>query len=252
MASNSTTRQVCSVLDCNRGVYAKLICHGHYKRLQRYGDVRADRPLPDRNTQPCKVTSCDSDRFCRGYCDLHYRRSLRTNGDPLENLPKQGFGPTGKCSVESCGRSSYRNRDYCNAHQGRFRAYGDPMADRPLNTFYPRGKFGPLCLLEHCEKEIDGNQPFCAGHLQQSRKYNVGVERLVELYARSDGKCYICREEPGTSIDHDHSCCTEWSCGNCVRGVLCSRCNSGLGYFRDSPRTLVAAANYLSTSTLAA
>jgi hypothetical protein len=34
------------------------------------------------------------------------------------------------------------------------------------------------------------------------------------------------------SIDHDHACCPgSSSCGRCVRGVVCSRCNTNLAHF---------------------
>lgn len=67
--------------------------------------------------------------------------------------------------------------------------------------------------------------------------------------------CEICNEplERGRNkiaVDHDHACCSGMvkSCGNCVRGVLCARCNIGLGSFRDNPEYLRAAALYLEKS----
>lgn len=53
-----------------------------------------------------------------------------------------------------------------------------------------------------------------------------------------DLRCDICGRqlERRTSIgkaviDHNHGCCAgERSCGACIRGVLCSRCNTMVGY----------------------
>lgn len=52
--------------------------------------------------------------------------------------------------------------------------------------------------------------------------------------------CAMCHEpfEGGQRIfaDHDHNCCekqykaTAKTCGKCVRGLLCFRCNTALGY----------------------
>lgn len=41
------------------------------------------------------------------------------------------------------------------------------------------------------------------------------------------------------AIDHDHTCCSgQKSCGKCVRGILCNRCNQVLGMLDEDPRLL--------------
>lgn len=74
------------------------------------------------------------------------------------------------------------------------------------------------------------------------------VERLLtdqeytERLIAQDGRCAICRAEPPPdrrlAIDHDHTT-------QRVRGLLCTRCNMGLGFFRDRPDLIDRALDYL-------
>ncbi|MFJ6281387.1 endonuclease domain-containing protein [Arthrobacter subterraneus] len=63
--------------------------------------------------------------------------------------------------------------------------------------------------------------------------------------------CRICRLPFGDgvtrlSIDHDHACCPgDYSCGKCIRGLLCPNCNRGLGLFKDDAALLQSASSYL-------
>lgn len=84
--------------------------------------------------------------------------------------------------------------------------------------------------------------------------YHVTQEFLDEMVTLQGGGCAICHSDisGGYNIDHDHSCCPDpkgdrnrGSCGNCIRGLLCSQCNVGLGSFKDSPELLAAASSYL-------
>jgi hypothetical protein len=88
-------------------------------------------------------------------------------------------------------------------------------------------------------------------HQRRRQKYGISAEQFEALLAAQNGCCAICRgTEPAGKgdwhVDHDHACCAGVkSCGSCIRGLLCSRCNTALGSFRDSPDLLLAAAAYL-------
>lgn len=78
--------------------------------------------------------------------------------------------------------------------------------------------------------------------------YRLTRDQWDDLYMRYQGRCWICREEEATVVDHDHNCCdVEVTCGGCVRGALCAPCNKGLGMFRDNQLRLISAARYLSS-----
>ncbi|QDF19515.1 endonuclease VII [Arthrobacter phage Kumotta] len=82
-------------------------------------------------------------------------------------------------------------------------------------------------------------------------QFGISLAQYREMESAQGGGCAICGHspaegEPKLSIDHDHKCCPgRRSCGNCVRGLLCSDCNFGLGKFRDKPALLSRAAAYL-------
>jgi hypothetical protein len=74
------------------------------------------------------------------------------------------------------------------------------------------------------------------------KHYGLTPEQRAALLAGQGGLCAICRELPAVHVDHDHVMGT-------VRGVVCFRCNVGIGHFRDSAATLRAAIDYLERTT---
>jgi hypothetical protein len=103
-----------------------------------------------------------------------------------------------------------------------------------------------------CVMCINGKDTEDWGGTKRSRKNHVVSNgRWERLFTHQDRRCAICRCEvptkKGWNIDHDHKCCPgPRSCGKCVRGILCSHCNTGLGQFFDDPTILQSAIDYLS------
>lgn len=64
----------CCIDSCERNVYARELCHPHYKRLQRHGDAFADLSI-GRAHRPCSVPGCGLPADGRGLCHGHYAGS---------------------------------------------------------------------------------------------------------------------------------------------------------------------------------
>lgn len=71
-------------------------------------------------------------------------------------------------------------------------------------------------------------------------KYDLSLEQYAELLAKQDGACALCRNTKDKTlyVDHDHVT-------GAVRGLLCARCNTGLGQLGDREEFLLRAINYL-------
>ena len=71
----------------------------------------------------------------------------------------------------------------------------------------------------------------------------------ISLYLTDSQLCPICNTNKQEVIDHDHGCCDKsTSCGRCVRGYICSRCNTTLGYVSDNVELLNNLIKYLKAS----
>lgn len=144
------------------------------------------------------------------------------------------------CSVEWCERALLA-QGYCSGHYKRVKDKVD--LEKPFRIFVEKtGR----CSIATCNRP-DDHRNMCKMHYTRMRKYSLTPERAQELFVKTT--CEICgRSDAPLVIDHDHSCCPEksTSCGNCIRGVICARCNSGLGYFFENVVAMKAAIAYLS------
>jgi hypothetical protein len=82
---------------------------------------------------------------------------------------------------------------------------------------------------------------------KQYLRHGLNLEEYNSLYNKYNGRCWVCKTKMASVIDHDHECCkTAYSCGSCVRGLLCRKCNIALGLLEDNVNNLASAIFYLS------
>lgn len=77
------------------------------------------------------------------------------------------------------------------------------------------------------------------------RRLKLGVDHaaFAARFASQGSRCAICATDKARkwALDHDHAT------GH-VRGILCNKCNLGIGLLRDDPAIVKAAAEYLEQS----
>lgn len=114
-----------------------------------------------------------------------------------------------------------------------------------VELFYRRkskkdGRRDSCKLCENNEKQLNRNL---------LRQYKISYKDYTELCKLQNYKCKICNKEetaiePKTNkirrlaVDHCHD-------NGTVRGLLCSRCNTGIGLFKDNIHNLSEAIKYL-------
>lgn len=70
-------------------------------------------------------------------------------------------------------------------------------------------------------------------------EYGVSLEWYKEMYASQGGLCAICgRFHEELNIDHNHKT-------NVIRGLLCDKCNWGLGMLDENPDYFIKAIEYI-------
>lgn len=129
---------------------------------------------------------------------------------------------------------------------------------KALAEFYrhPRDTAARLTFCTQCvearRSKRDAERPDKQRAYSLQRNYGLTVDQYTQWVEACGYTCEICgyempREAKGAGerlhVDHDHE--TE-----ALRGLLCNRCNTGLGQFRDNPSLLYVAAEYLEEHAL--
>jgi hypothetical protein len=251
-------RQYCSVTNCNRPYLARDYCSMHWQRWKKTGDPGPAEAVRQQQAR-CSVDACDRAHYGQGYCSPHLRRWLR-NGDPgpaeIQSMPSI-------CAVDGC-EDGHSARGYCASHYARWNRKGDAGTAFTVRRRNPRlrddegrkqcrvcDKWRSLTDFYQVSASPDGKSPSCK---------ECHHARLVAQYAATlasqGGRCAICDAPSGKRrfhIDHDHShCSANQGCDECVRGLLCSPCNTGLGMFSDNADRLRSAIAYMETRALVA
>jgi len=78
------------------------------------------------------------------------------------------------------------------------------------------------------------------------RRFGMTIADYNSILNAQDGKCAICGKLASSAkrrfaLDHDHST-------GKVRGLLCFRCNYGIGWFQEDPARLSRASEYLAVT----
>lgn len=249
------------------GVKSRL-CYGHVRQVRDRGKVyRAVGPQGPKPRPGCDFPGCGRPHDSKGYCTGHYNQIRK--GHPLRSLP--GRNPPGtKCSASGegwrCDQDARPFSERCQFHIEQLSRLGEVRArvrrtSEEVAARDPEGRKQCLRCGEWKDGQgfyeaihtSDGRQPDCIEcYLWRNtmRNFNMTREEYEALLESQGGVCAVCSDAPGwrrLSVDHDHSCCPDSgkSCGKCVRGILCGKCNSALGNADDDVERLRALIAYL-------
>jgi hypothetical protein len=131
------------------------------------------------------------------------------------------------------------------------------LQDKPLHLFRSRGGDQRHLLKSRCNSCLySQHREWVENNADKVREYRekdswtlakrcarrgITPEELVHKYEEQEESCAICYSHISLSdsaIDHNHKT------GE-FRGVLCKQCNRALGMFKDSPKILKNALEYL-------
>jgi len=100
-----------------------------------------------------------------------------------------------------------------------------------IHSYYVRNRDHLLSKEKNKWKHAHPEKKF-EKHLKQ--KYGIALSQYYEILSLQDGCCAICREitTGRLLVDHDHIT------GE-IRGLLCNRCNSLLGFIESMDRVMV-------------
>jgi len=178
---------------------------------------RCNRTLPLAGFRRNRTTRDGLSAYCRECCLAYNNAWKKANPEKVSAYKKRNY---------------YRDRKYVPIPPARRECEqcGTPFETR-TNTLYCK---------DECRKIATRRRGRMHRRKYRFRKeYGLTIAQRDALVRAQCGACAVCGTTAANLVvDHDHDT-------GAVRGMLCSHCNTGLGFFRDSPAALRAAIDYL-------
>jgi hypothetical protein len=130
--------------------------------------------------------------------------------------------------------------------------------EKDLSEFYHTRADCKECMLKYrreryasnpYDKEYAEKYKYARKGYRLKQRYGISVEEYESLLILQNGVCAICmgaenffckvdKTIRSLAVDHDHE-------SKKIRGLLCNKCNRGIGLFQDNTSLLDAAKSYL-------
>ncbi len=217
----------CCVVNCSEPVVAKALCRKHYMRVQRTGEIDVSRPddWGKRNKHPAYKAWCNLRRYHQQDMASEWFNDFWRFVAEVPEKPERS---------QSC-------RPNPNAIWSKDNFYW-----KEIETTSDSEKE----YAKEWRKQARAANPDYYANQDLQRKYGVSLEWYHKKLSDQNGVCAICSKPETVKIkqkviampvDHDHAT-------GKPRGLLCTKCNRGLGLFFDSPEILRSAIKYLEPS----
>lgn len=148
------------------------------------------------------------------------------------------LNPEKMMKIHARNRQFYKENSEMMRERKRLWYSGSDKAKTTAKRWYAKNRK----RLSAAAREIRRNYPDKVRDGYLRRHFGISLSEYNELMSAQGGRCCICKNKFGVGVfahlDHNHE-------HRYVRSILCSRCNQGLGMFRESADILMTAIAYL-------
>jgi len=261
----------CSYCKEHKFIAAHGLCRACYQRNKKNGQLEKIKVK-----HICTIDGCGEFVESKNLCKMHYSR-LNRHGDPLHNNRPIDWGSREEHPLyrlwTSMRRSSFKGvlSDFWKSD---FWLFVSEVGDRPSKDhflrliddqgIYENGnvEWEVALISKH---EFESSVEYRSRYLRVSRSeskdrfkgydlkkgFGITLVDYNKMNADQNGVCAICgNKETMVNPRHLHGKPQNLSVDHChetgkIRGLLCSSCNVGLGYFKDNVALIEKAMNYL-------
>lgn len=192
----------------------------------------------------CQESECDQYVIAKGLCSYHYQKAKR-----IEYRASAGYA----CRTRSC-KNRTRERamfcDDCKTKPSTAKARKKRASEAERQAFIDQK---PTCTLPDCGAPVAAMTPkanerrmtLCERHCSDMSHKGLALGAYIEMM--SIAACQSCGSPGPLVTDHDHSCAhvgKNGMCSRCIRGRICSPCNTSLGSLGEDPARIRALADY--------